>query len=261
MSLRIKDWSKHYEMGDFKKTRHARWYPKSTRQDGKSYKKLMRIPGGHMHYLAFTLMEQIAAKAPVRGTLADDNGDLTADDMALITEAPADIFANAIKPLLEIGWLEGSEPVGISPENSESPGKFPPRRQGRQDKEDKTSSPAPKQPVASPEVQKSQTPWGLWVDLHKAKGLAQPPAFGQDTYASKQLAKAFPVLEELSKFMALYLADTDPFLVKNSHALRHMATRIGVYQNAARAPAEQPYKRLSECDEEFKKYLLDDTKP
>ena len=267
MSLRIKDWSKHYEMGDFKKTRHARWYPKSTRQDGKSYKRLLRMPKGHLHYLAFTLMEQIAAKAPVRGTLSDDNGDLTPEDMALITEAPAEIFAEAIKPLLDVGWLEGSEPVGISPTNSETPGKFPPRRQGRQDKEEKTGqdkevSP-PKQTGGGDSGEKpvrKSTPWGLWIDLHRARNLADPIALGEDLSASKQLAKAIPDLDEMTRLMACYLDDPEPFLAKNGHALRHLPTRINAYRNP-HGTKEPPIKKLSELPPDLREYFLDDSKP
>ena len=103
-ALRIKDWHK-YEFGDFKRTRRPEWYPKRVAHDGKSYKRLMRVKDGWQHYAAFTLMEAIAAKSPLRGWLIDENGPLSVGDMALVTECPEKVFENAVKPLLEIGWL------------------------------------------------------------------------------------------------------------------------------------------------------------
>lgn len=125
---RIKDWKTKYEFGDFKKCSKASWYPKRTKHDGKTYKRLMEMKNGPELYLAWTLIEAVASKCPERGTLKDEDGPLDAEDLALITCVPARYFIRAFKPLCDIKWLEIIDGI---PNHSESVGMIPPTRQDK----------------------------------------------------------------------------------------------------------------------------------
>ena len=78
------------------------------KHDGKSYRRLMRRPDGLAIYAAWILIVQVASKCRPRGVLADDTGPLTADDLAIKTDGPAETFATAMEVLSspDIGWLE-----------------------------------------------------------------------------------------------------------------------------------------------------------
>lgn len=156
MTYRIKNWTKHYAFGDFKKCTKASWFPMSNKYDGKSYRRLMRMENGWCHYAAWTLILGLASKCPERGVLADEDGALTIEDMAIKTDAPVEIFRNAIKPLVEIGWLECdeqlSESFGKLPKDSESFGKIPPTGQDRtgQDNTNRLATPNIEKPNVRP---------------------------------------------------------------------------------------------------------------
>jgi len=125
----IKHWPERYEFGDYKKCRKAEWYPKRTKFDGRSYKRLMRDKkSGPMTYLAWTLLECIASKMPKRGILADENGPLDSSDFELMTDVPAKYFDDALNTLLEIGWLQI---LGTVPNDSEELGQTPPTEQDK----------------------------------------------------------------------------------------------------------------------------------
>jgi hypothetical protein len=75
--------------------------------------------------------------------------------------------------------------------------------------------------------------WGWWVDANREAG-PDPLRIGPDLGAARELGKAVTRGEltesELRGCMALYLADDDTWLVKQGHALRHLAGRIGAYR-------------------------------
>jgi hypothetical protein len=76
--------------------------------------------------------------------------------------------------------------------------------------------------------------WRLWIGVHKDAGQPDPLRIGPDLGAARELGKAVARGEmtetELRGCMALYLADDDTWLVKQGHALRHLAGRIGAYR-------------------------------
>lgn len=114
----IKDWAKWYEKSHKETERAFSWVAVPTRHDGKSFRRLMRLPDGMALFAAFILMLEIAAKMPVRGLLADEDGPLDAQDMADATGGDPKVFARALKALtddeLKICWLLCSDSRDLS---------------------------------------------------------------------------------------------------------------------------------------------------
>ena len=83
------------------------WVAMPIKHDGKSYRRLMRSPNGPQVFAAWILIVQVAAKCPTPGILRDDDGPLTADDLEMKTDCPAEWFEEAFRLLTEpkIGWL------------------------------------------------------------------------------------------------------------------------------------------------------------
>lgn len=122
-TYRIKDWEQHFEVSQSKNIKSAlNWVAIPTKHDGKSFRRLLRSSDPTADssparadsiyptalYGAWILIVQVAAKCPNRGTLADSTGPLDAEDLALKTDAPQELFENAFKVLCSerIGWLE-----------------------------------------------------------------------------------------------------------------------------------------------------------
>lgn len=103
--LRIKDWDKHFEVAQTRRLSGGlNWIALPTKHDGKGFKRVMRA--GPLHYAAWVLLVQVAAKCPKRGTLADSDGPLSAADIAIKTEFPEKHILSAIPILISVGWLE-----------------------------------------------------------------------------------------------------------------------------------------------------------
>lgn len=106
----IRDWDRHFECAQSRRNSGpSRWFPVQTAHDGRGYRRLMKQPNGVALYGAWILIVAVAAKCPRRGVLAAVDGPLTADDLALKTDAPTEIFAEALRilanPDIGIGWL------------------------------------------------------------------------------------------------------------------------------------------------------------
>ncbi len=125
-TFRIKNWGKIYEVSDAKRTGQGKplsWVALPTKHDGRGYRRLMRRKEGLEVFAAFVLMVEVAAKLPERGTLADEDGPLTSDDLSDKTGADINAFEIAFQVLsdkqLGINWLEivgdTSEYVGVAP--------------------------------------------------------------------------------------------------------------------------------------------------
>jgi hypothetical protein len=86
-----------------------------------------------------------------------------------------------------------------------------------------------------PLVNKDPKPnaWAIWLEANRQAGLKDPADFGPDTKAGKELAKRITDPDELKKIFAAYLADHDPFLAKQGHALRLLPGRVGAYLNGS----------------------------
>ncbi len=108
-TIRVRDWNEHFEISQSRKiVGPLNWVGVKTKHDGKGFRRLMAHPNGPALYGAFHLIVQIAAKCPARGLLSDADGPLTADDLAIKTGCPAEVFSEAIEVLSSkgIAWIE-----------------------------------------------------------------------------------------------------------------------------------------------------------
>lgn len=107
MTYRVKNWDKHFETYESKRLRRLAFVVIPNKHDGKSYRRLMRHPNGPALYGAWILIVQVASRCPVRGVLADDDGPLSAQDLADKTDCPETVFFEALQVLSQpsIGWL------------------------------------------------------------------------------------------------------------------------------------------------------------
>lgn len=109
MTYRIKNWAKLYENHDSRKLKSLEWIRVPNKHDGRGLRRLMRMgERGMAIFGAWMLVLQVASKMPVRGLLADDDGPLTAEDIADKVGAPAGLIVDAMTVLIspEIGWVE-----------------------------------------------------------------------------------------------------------------------------------------------------------
>lgn len=112
MAWSVKDWDSHFENSESRKVKHPRWVPIPNRHDGKGYRRLLKHPRHVEIFCAWCLILQVASRMPVRGVLADEDGDLSPDDLADKTGFEPEIFDLALKVLSDnkIGWiLDGRE--------------------------------------------------------------------------------------------------------------------------------------------------------
>lgn len=115
----IVGWGKNFEVAQSKRIQKSLpWVALPTKHDGKSYRRLMRMPDGPSIYCAWVLILQVAAKCDTRGVLADSDGPLSADDLEIKTDCPASLFERAFEVLCDpkMGWLSASEWVENEPE-------------------------------------------------------------------------------------------------------------------------------------------------
>lgn len=108
---RIKDWDDNFEVSQSRKAERPdrlSWVAVPNRHDGRGYRRLVRQPNGLALYGAWHLILQVASKCPVRGTLADKDGPLSAFDIADKCSVGVEIIEDALKVLCssEIGWVE-----------------------------------------------------------------------------------------------------------------------------------------------------------
>lgn len=104
----IRDWDQHFECAQSRKVkRDLTWVGIPCKHDGKSFRRLMMMTNGLTIYGAWILIVQIAAKCPTRGVLADPDGPLTTEDLAIKTGCPIEFFEHALKVLTDkaIGWI------------------------------------------------------------------------------------------------------------------------------------------------------------
>lgn len=108
MIYSIKNWGKLFETAETRKLKRLTWVPVPNKHDGKGYRRILRLQDGPLVYAAWVLVLQVASKCPTRGVLADDDGPLTAEDIADKTGYPVRYFEIALKALArkEIGWLK-----------------------------------------------------------------------------------------------------------------------------------------------------------
>ena len=164
---RIRDWVKHFETHETRKLKRLSWVPFLNKHDGKGYRRVIRK--GLDVFGAWVLIVEVASKCPDRGVLADEDGPLTAQDIADKTDAPVEQIQNALNVLTgrEIGWLECSNPPE-SPGAPGSPGKdrghLPDEGKGREGKE-KEKPPSGVNPTS---LLMSEFPLEIWEGAEKA---------------------------------------------------------------------------------------------
>jgi len=108
MTYKIKDWDDKYENAHSRKVNNAAWLPIPNKHDGKGFRRVAAMKNKVEIFAAWVLILQIASKMPERGVLADEDGDITTEDMAFMTGFPQKIFDEAISALInpKIAWLE-----------------------------------------------------------------------------------------------------------------------------------------------------------
>ena len=125
---RIKDWATHFENAESRKYKQLRWLPLPNKHDGRGFRRMAKHPRKVELLAAWTIILQFASKAPQRGTLADEDGPLTAEDLADVTDFPAEIFTLAFEVLSEdrIGWIEIVPDAPANPDQPSAPSPIPP---------------------------------------------------------------------------------------------------------------------------------------
>lgn len=103
----IKGWDDHFETAESRKLKGTRWVPMPTKHDGKGYRRVAQHKDAVSIFCGWNLIVQVASKMPARGTLADEDGPLDAEDLAAMTGFPAETFTVALEFLSSdrIGWI------------------------------------------------------------------------------------------------------------------------------------------------------------
>lgn len=103
----IKDWDKNFENAQSRKVEQLQWVPLPNKHDGKGFRRIAAMAKRCEILSGWVLVVELASKMPVRGVLADADGDLTCTDMAIKTGFPESIFTIAIEALKDpkIGWV------------------------------------------------------------------------------------------------------------------------------------------------------------
>jgi len=107
MTLVINNWAENFEKADNRRLKIFSWVAVPTKMDGKKFRRLAKVKNGLEIFGAFILLLELAGKMPSKGALRDADGDLSFEDMELMTGFPAKQFENAVSVLIspEIGWL------------------------------------------------------------------------------------------------------------------------------------------------------------
>lgn len=121
----IRDWDKHFENAQSKRATRTSWVPTPNKHDGKSFRRMMQLPDGEAIYGCWHLILQVASKMPRRGVLADADGPLTAEDIAVKTGSKPTAIQRALDVCSShsIGWIDAAgdapSPLGVVSECSQ----------------------------------------------------------------------------------------------------------------------------------------------
>ena len=112
-TYRVRGWDDHYETYESRRLKTLLWVAMPTKHDGKTFRRVMRLDPTGSLYGAWALIVQVAAKCPVRGTLADGDGPLTALDIADKTDLSTEAVQHALNVFSSsaIRWLETDSPA------------------------------------------------------------------------------------------------------------------------------------------------------
>lgn len=108
MIYRIKNWNENFEKSQTRKCSRMTWVAIPNKHDGKGFRRIARHDSATDLFTAWILMVEVASKMPIRGTLSDEDGPLTPEDLADMTGFPPAIFHLAFTVLTqpEINWIE-----------------------------------------------------------------------------------------------------------------------------------------------------------
>lgn len=105
--LRVRRWTEYFEVTQTRRIKGIpKWIALPVKHDGSRYRRLIEGPNGPARFGVWVLFCQVAMKCPVRGVLADEDGPLSLEDIALKTGCPLVSLFDALPALLSIGWLE-----------------------------------------------------------------------------------------------------------------------------------------------------------
>lgn len=111
----IRNWGEHYEIAQSRRNRKQHsWVAIPNKHDGKSFRRLMALRDSMEIYGAWCLIVQVASKCPTRGVLADEDGPLGAEELALKTGGTVRVFSRALEVLSTEGirWIVCTQSEG-----------------------------------------------------------------------------------------------------------------------------------------------------
>lgn len=127
---RIKDWDRHFETSESRKRKGPlAWVGIPCKHDGRGFNRLRRQADWPAVYGAWSLIIQIGAKCPIRGTLADQDGPFTALDIADKVGLPEALVQRCLDLLTDqqigIEWLEIAAETTVTPADASSQQQIP----------------------------------------------------------------------------------------------------------------------------------------
>jgi len=133
MTYEIKNWERYFENSESRKYKKLSWVPVTNKHDGKTFGRLKNHKKCAEIFAGWILILELASKMPVRGILEDEDGPLTAEDMALKTGFPQNIFELALNALSEskMGWIRNNSETS---EDIRKPPKIPPLNRTEQNR-------------------------------------------------------------------------------------------------------------------------------
>ena len=127
--LSIKGWNNYFEVSQSRRVSSGKpltWVAMPTKQDGKGYRRLIRIASDRAPSVfgVWCAMVQLSAKMPVRGVFRDEDGPLTCEDISDATGFDLESIEYAVSICKDkrIGWLCGKieSSLGADSEHGES---------------------------------------------------------------------------------------------------------------------------------------------
>jgi hypothetical protein len=252
MKISIRNWSSIFELSDAKRTSKGtplKWIAIPTKHDGRGLRKLLAMECGIEVFGAFILLCEVAAKMPVRGVLADEDGDLSLEDLSLKTGGSIKSFQKAIELLtdkeVKICWLTAE---GEIPKDTSGYSEVAPLRTVRTDDTvrdgtertkrvpaaDASGTPPDKNPKAKPTPRKEATGpqaelirffESEWEERYGGKYIFQT----KDGVAASKILKAVGGLEKAKATVRKFIGSDDKFLIEKRHPLPMLLSQINQF--------------------------------
>ena len=105
--LKIAKWDSLFENNRSRQIETLTWVPMPNSHDGAGYLELLDHKAGAAHYGCWALIVQVASKCRPRGALVRSNGiPHTAESLARQVRTQPNVMREAIRRLLQVGWLQ-----------------------------------------------------------------------------------------------------------------------------------------------------------